>query len=91
MAKVLYAWSEIRNGDVVLKPGSKVTQDGLKLDDDQWAQLLESSAVRTNPYPDMPETYQGTPIQFLLEQAAAAEIDASGSALDTTPEEEKAK
>lgn len=80
----LVAWSEIRIGKheagadtgetTVIKPGETVTQGDLT--DDQFTQLKESGAVKTLPYPDMPETYQDSPVNFLREQARQAADDA---------------
>jgi len=80
----LVAWSSIKsaknNGtekepewkEIIVKPGESVTQDALALDDEGWKQLLESGSVRTMPYPEMPETYQDSPVQFMREQARKA-------------------
>jgi len=81
----LVAWSTIKVGKPntdpqkltggeteVIKPGDTVTQDGLGLDDDQFRQLVESGAVRALPYPDMPPTYQDSPVAYLREQARIA-------------------
>lgn len=82
----LVAWSRIEYGDrntdpnnvdpttlrQVIKPGESVTQDKLGLDDDQWNQLVTSGAVRARPYPDMPDTYQDSPVNFLMDEARRA-------------------
>ncbi len=96
MASDLVAWSPIRsaknNGTdkdpdmeaITVKPGESVSKSSLGLDDDQFAQLVESGAVRTMPFPEMPETYQGSPVEFMREQAANAaagvNMDAEASA-----------
>jgi hypothetical protein len=56
----------------VIKPGETVTQDSLGLNDEQFRQLVESGAVRTLEYPDMPDTYQDSPVNYLREQARIA-------------------
>lgn len=83
MAK-LVAWSPIKsaknNGTekdpdmevIKVEPGETVTQELLGLDDGGWAQLVESGSVRTMAYPDMPETYQLSPAEFLREEARKA-------------------
>jgi hypothetical protein len=84
MAKDLVAWSPIVSSkdkgtkkepdleETTIKPGESVTQDALGLDDAGWAQLLESGAVRSMAYPDMPETFQGSPVEFLREEMRKA-------------------
>lgn len=76
-----YAWSLIRGGDndnpIVVQAGEEVTRNKLGLDKDGWTQLVESGAVRTLKFPDMPDSYQDSPRNFLLEQAKKAE-DMSG-------------
>jgi hypothetical protein len=79
----LVAWSAIRVGEPtknaenpgetkVIKPGETVTQDSLGLDDEQFRQLVESGAVRALEYPDIPNTYQDSPVNYLREQARIA-------------------
>ena len=86
----LIAWSPIKVGEPTknaenpgevrtIKPGETVTKDDLGLDDEGWKQLLESGAVRDSDvvkYPDMPEAYQGSPVEFLREQARKAADEA---------------
>lgn len=91
----MVAWSEIRHGEAgeddkpgdtkVIKPGESVSQGDLGLDDDQWAQLVESGAVRTMAYPEMPETFQGSPVDYLREQAKMA---AEGALMEAETSEE---
>lgn len=98
MAGELYAWSTIKVGEPnndpnnlaggevkVIKPGETVTQDGLGLNDEQFAQLVESGAVRTMEFPDMPPTYQDSPVNFFREQATKA---AEGALVDAENSEE---
>lgn len=80
MADALYAWSEIRVGKheagadtgetTVIKPGDTVTQGDLS--DEQFEQLKNSGAVKTLKYPEMPETFQGSPVDFLMQTAREA-------------------
>jgi hypothetical protein len=85
----LVAWSNIQVGEAnedaaklsggevkVIKPGESVSQGDLGLDDAQFDQLVKSGAVRTLPYPDMPEEYQNSPVEFLREQTAKIAEDA---------------
>jgi hypothetical protein len=84
----LVAWSPITNGKntgteddpkmetTTIEPGESVTQAALGLDDDGWQQLLDSRAVRKMDYPDMPETFQGSPVEFMRHQASLAASDA---------------
>jgi hypothetical protein len=89
----LVAWSPIAYGDQntdtnadpsklrkVIKPGTPVTQGDLGLDDEQWKQLVSSGAVRTMPFPDIPGTYQDSPVNFMREQARKAADEALISA-----------
>lgn len=94
MASTMYAWSPIKSGkndgndkieEVNVNPGESVTQDQLGVDDDGWRQLIESGSVRAMKYPDVPETFQGSPVEYLREQAKAA---ADGSLLDAETSEE---
>lgn len=97
MAKDLVAWSPIEssknNGThkdpdlekIIVKPGESVSQDALGVDDAGWAQLLESGAVRSQAYPDMPETFQGSPVEFLRDEMRKA---AEGALTDVETSEE---
>ena len=87
----LVAWAPIKSGKnngtdkepdmqtISVNPGESVSQDALGVDDDGWKQLVESGAVRTMAYPDMPETYQNSPVEYLRDQVKAA---AEGSLAD---------
>jgi|SRR6185295_6136987 len=97
MAKDLVAWSPIvsskNNGthkdpdleEVTVKPGESVNKDALGVDDDGWQQLIDSGAVRSQAYPDMPETFQGSPVEFLREEMRKA---AEGALTDVETSEE---
>lgn len=71
-----YAWSPIVGGtsDEVIKVafGEEVTKSKLMLDNVGWLQLRESGAVRTIKPPDIPETWQDSPINYYLDQAKKA-------------------
>lgn len=87
-AKTLIAWSPIRHGgktvdgvvqDVkVIKAGDKVSRDTIKgsdgerLSDENWNAMIEAGVLRPYAYPDLPEGYTGSPVQFLMEQARQA-------------------
>lgn len=82
MAK-FYAWSVIQYDADVDDSGSsikhkrvafgeEVSADKLGLDDEQFEQLVEAGSVRATRPPDMPKGYQGSPVDFMREQIAAA-------------------
>jgi hypothetical protein len=57
-----YAWSNfpIERNEAgvttkVIAVGDKVTQNDLGVSDDEWEQLVEVGAVRTDKYPDIPD------------------------------------
>lgn len=90
MADTYYAWSKIdtkRNewGQALttLMPGEEVSQDQLGVNDDEWKSLLDSGAVRKDPYPEIANTtspaehYAANP-----EEAPQPDVDV------TTPSEE---
>lgn len=93
----LVAWAPIKSGKnkgsekepdmetINVKPGDSVSQDALGVDDEGWKQLLESGAVRKMTYPDMPETFQGSPVDYLREKARKA---AEGVLTDVETSEE---
>lgn len=76
-----YAWSPIRGGTlekpVTVARGDKVTKDALGLDDENWAALIESGAVRDKEFP-APGDYEGSVIDFLRDKLAEAQM-ASGA------------
>lgn len=81
----MVAWSPIRVGKSaegdkpgetkVIKPGETVTKESLG-DEEEFNQLVASGALKPLPYPEMPETYQDSPVNFLREQARKAADDA---------------
>jgi hypothetical protein len=86
-----YAWSPIKygtntdkdgnvTGEKVLAAGDSVDPKKLGVDQANFDALVESGAVREYAYPDMPDAYQGSPVDFLREQAAdvAAAVEGSG-------------
>lgn len=81
MAKT-YAWTKFvveRNEwgqDVnVVAVGNEVTQKQLNVDDDAWAELLATGAVRETPYPeDVP--LDMSPQEHVQKQVAAGEMTA---------------
>ena len=64
----MYAWTDIKHGDGVIKQGDSVSQSDLGIDDDEWKQLCDSKAVREAKFPDMPADYTGSPLEFLQEE-----------------------
>jgi hypothetical protein len=73
----MYAWTNIKTADGVVKAGEAVTASSLGVDEDEWNQLCDSKVVREAKFPDMPADYTGSPLQFIQEdlqkQLAAAE------------------
>lgn len=76
MAK-FYAWSRIHHDKGVTKHGEEVDAGKLGLDTDQFNQLVEARAVRSDKFPDLPENYQRSPKEFYRAKAAA-EDDTDG-------------
>lgn len=87
MADKLYVWSEIRHGEPgkddkpgatkVFKRGEAVSKgDFADMSDEEFDQLVAGGSLRKMKYPEMPETYQDSPINFLREQAKKAAEDA---------------
>ena len=96
-----YAWSDIRYGaevdkdgnktaDKMVKAGDTVTQKNLGVSDADWQALVDAGSVREYEYPDMPDTYQGSPVDFLREKLAdvAGAVEGSGGGyFGPSPEE----
>lgn len=107
MADKLYVWSEIRHGEPgdgdkpgatkVFKRGESVSKsDFAGISDEEFAGIVEGGSLRKMKYPDMPETYQGSPIDFMREQAKLAAENAMldsdvGEAISEEPQEEVKK
>lgn len=72
MAKY-YAWSSIRHDKGTTKHGDEVDAGKLGLNEDQFKQLVEARAVRTEKFPELPENYQRSPKEFYRSKAAAEE------------------
>lgn len=93
--KTYYAWTDImgasagdadgKNKQLVkkVKAGDTVTASDLDLNDDQFAELVESGAVRITAFPDLPPGWTGSPVDFWRKQLkdAAAGIDDSTDGL----------
>ena len=102
MADTYYAWSEIQVGEgdeteskvKKVKHGEEVSASSLGIPDEEFEAMVESGAVKTDEYPELPEGYTGSPAQYEQEKAAAqAKIDEAQSFLDMSgegTEEEKA-
>lgn len=82
MADTLYAWSTFRvdqdqwgNARRVIKPGDQITQADLKslgVGDAEWESLVKGGAVRTTPYPNIPENV--APAEHLRALAASNDV-----------------
>lgn len=89
MADTFYMWTNLSVPDTDdptnprkatnFKPGDKVDAATLGLSDDEFAQLVESGAVRTYEYPDM-GNFSGSPVELAKAKLAAA---AEGGFFDT--------
>jgi len=87
-----YAWTNIQSGKdngTTKEPdlevlsatrGDAVTADDLGLDEDQFKQLVDAGSVRRMKVPDMPDTFQGSPVDFLRQQARLAAEGTLGDA-----------
>jgi len=64
----MYAWTDIKHADGVVKAGESVTAKKLGVDDDEWDQLCDSKAVRAAKYPDMPADFMGSPLEYVQKQ-----------------------
>ncbi len=82
----LYAWSNIRVGEQTLKAdspgkvttikfGDAVTADKLGADDAQMKAYIDSGAIRETKPPQLPETWQGSPLDFIRAEAEKADND----------------
>ena len=79
------AWSNIWVGKIgdddkvttsTLKPGDPVTPADVACeseDDPQFQEYLASGAIRVYQFPDLPEGYSNSPVQFLKDQVRAVE------------------
>jgi len=57
-----------------IKPGDKVSQADLGIEDEEWEALLESGAVREQPYPEAVSEggYPDSPNRYFLDQLQKA-------------------
>lgn len=103
--KQYYAWSPIHyhtgEGDSlerkIAQPGAKVSQNGLGVDDDEWATLLEGGSIRPNPYPKgldpknpnalSPNEHRLRQLRLQRERLEAEIAGVGGTPGDTTPSE----
>jgi hypothetical protein len=84
-----YAWTEIRGADsdgnaTSIKAGTEVTPASLNVSEEEFAELVAARSVRTTSYPDMPETFQGSPKDFILEKKRK-ELEELEDSFDTDP------
>lgn len=66
-----YSWTDIvvPNDDGkrdIVKPGTKVSKSDFSEED--WDQLVESRAVRTRQFPDIPADFGGSPREWMVKQ-----------------------
>jgi len=71
-----YAWTnfdvernEFGQTTNVIRVGESVTQDALKISDDDWADLIATGAVREQEYPDIPADV--SPAEYFRQRAAS--------------------
>lgn len=91
MADTYYAWSDIRSSEAeettdvkVTKAGETVTASDLGVSDEEFQALVESGAVKTEEYPELPEGYTGSPAQYEKEKVVAqATLDEAQAVLDS--------
>lgn len=80
----LYAWSDIRVGEpakddkpgklTTIKFGEAVTAEKLGgADKEQMQAYMDSGAIREIKPPDMPDTWQGSPLDFVRSEAEKAD------------------
>ena len=87
-----YAWSDIVHGEEgeTVEYGDSVSQSDLGVSDEDWADLVESGAVREEEPPELPEGYSGSVADFEKEQAEAeAKLAEAQAVLDEGKEEKK--
>lgn len=88
----MYAWSPILTGKpgsredgpgeiTRVKVGEEVSPDSLGVDQLEFNGMVASGSIRSYEPPKVPETFQGSPIDFLKEQAARASDDATNSVM----------
>jgi hypothetical protein len=77
-----YAWSPIATGRdektwqmQYKKPGESVSASSLNVSETQFQQLVDSGAVRTAKYPDIPEEWEGSVLDWLRAQADEADTE----------------
>lgn len=78
---VLYAWSDVRYADKdgnakVLKRGEVVTPEKLNMSKEEFDNLADgtpAAAFKPQKFPNLPDGYQDSPVNFLREQASRAE------------------
>lgn len=72
----MYAWSPIQGskGDKQFEvpAGEAVNADKLGLSKEQFQQLVDAGSVRPVKFPDLPEGYRDSPVNYLREQAIEA-------------------
>lgn len=74
MAETYYAWGPIKAGEKNADPGDKVSAESLGISKDEFQQLVDSTAVKTQKYPkDVPLGM--SPIDHLRAKVTDSETD----------------
>jgi hypothetical protein len=68
-----YAWAPIDAGEKQFKLGDSVSAGDLEIDDREFQALVDSGAVREYEPPKLPDTYQGSILDYVREQRAKNE------------------
>lgn len=88
-----YAWARIKAGNKSANYGDSVTPGKLGIDKEQFEAHIVSGAIRTARPPEIPDTWQGSPNNWirhqLQEQANAAEASLQAFDLGEIEEEEE--
>lgn len=59
----------------IIQPGEKVSKASLKVEDDVWDNLVATGSVRDYPFPDIPDTFLGSPSDFIMSKLRKGEED----------------
>jgi hypothetical protein len=86
----MFAWTSIKTADGVIEVGSEVSAGSLGVSEDEWQQLVESRAVRSSPFPELPPNWTGSPKEYrdhlLRKQIEDLEDDFSPAEDSSEPE-----
>ena len=81
MASKMYAWSDIEyDADVdpdsgarkpkYIRRGEEVNRSKLGVDEENFQALVDAGSVRPMKFPDIPATFQGSPVEWYREELA---------------------